>query len=93
MLRACTRQIWLMWFMWLMIYLKSVFHFNFVSSIIIMVHSLFCYTCHVLTFSVLHREIQVEEIEKRECGGEARSLEEVTPSCFLFVTKLRKCEV
>lgn len=44
--------------MWHMIHLKSVFNGDLVSSIIIMLHSLFLCTCHVLTLGVLtQREI------------------------------------
>ena len=78
-----------------MIYLKSVFNFDLVSSIIIMLHSLFCYTCHVLMLSVLRREewrSNLEKIRKREGGGEARAFEEVTLPCFLSVTTLWKRE-
>lgn len=78
------------------VYLKSVFNFDLVSSIKIILHSLFCYTCDVLTLSVLRREkycSKLEEIGKREHDGEARALEEMTLSCFLFVIKIRKYEV
>lgn len=35
----------------------------------------------------------MEEVGKRECGGEARALGEVTTPGFLFVARLRKCMV
>lgn len=78
-----------------MIHLKSVFNGDLVSSIIIMLHSLFCCTCHVLMLGVLRREkyhSELEQMGKREHGGEARALKEVALSCCFFVTKLRKCK-